>query len=477
MKKLNFFKQIAVLCICGVLSYSCEGSKDLYDMEYDYTYLPKPAPTSEDGGGAILPPKELYIPANGIWDVPSNNDFNLSSSKYSVSRKYETRNFAMMWDREFGNDLAASTGANPANTLGFLERTYAYYTNELKFVERGNSLTDKYKMLVFVRGGDDQTAYGGGAIDQVGILWMPATRLGAPYTTLAHELGHSFQYMVKADGNWGFSSNPSGGNGQAIWEVTSQFMTMMVYRDWMRVENWHLVSFMENTHLAFLHEDMRYASPYVLLYWADKYGADMVGKVWRQAVRSEDPVATYKRIQNMTQTQFNDEIFDAYRRFITWDISLIPSLEKREYANTHFTKLSAVGNNWYRIIPEKCPQNYGYNGIRLNVPTVGTTIEVDFKGVAGTAGYRAIKTEKAGWRYGFVAYQNNGNRVYSDTFSASEGKGDFTVPENTTYLWLVVSGAPTEHWEHLWDDNTSNDEQWPYEIKLSGSSLHSAMIQ
>lgn len=474
MKKNKTMRLIWTIGLLSTLSYSCTSAKDEL-IPYDYSYLPKPTPDAE--GSGVLPPKELYIPKGGIWDVPWNNNFNDPASKYSLSRKIETRNFAMLWDAQFGADLVASTGANPNNTLGFLERTYDYFSEELKFLEHGNSLTDKYKMIVFVRGGEDQTAYGGGAMDSVGILWMPSTRLGAPYTTLAHELGHSFQYMVKANGQWGFSNNTPGSNGQAIWEMTSQFMTMMVYPEWMTIENWHLVSFMENTHLAFMHENMRYASPYVLLYWTDKYGLDFVSKIWRQSVRPEDPVATYKRIQGKSQEQFNDEMFDAYRKFITWDLSIIRATEKSKYANQHTTKMSSIGNNWYRITPEKAPQNYGYNGIRLNIPTGNAAVTVDFKGVAGAAGYRAIKTDKAGWRYGFVAYQANGNRVYSDTFSAKEGTANFTVPPNTTYLWLVVSGAPTEHWEHLWDENTNNDEQWPYEIKVNGTTLHASAVQ
>jgi hypothetical protein len=471
--KMKHVKLITLISVCCIIALSCEKTK--IEEEYDdISHLIRPTPVEGNGGSGQG--KELYIPTGYIWDVPANNDFNNNNSKYSLSRRYESANLALLWDREFGNDLAVTTGANAAQVLGALERFYAYYANELKFIEVGNSLIDQYKMICFVRGGTDGTAYGGGAMDSIGILWMPAARLAPPYTTLAHEIGHAFQYMVHADGNWGFANNPVGGQGQSIFEVTSQFMTQMLYPDLMTIENWHLVNFMDNTHLALLHEDMRYESHQVLLYWTGKHGLDMVGKIWRQAVRPEDPIATYKRIQNMDQTQFNDEIFDAYRRFITWDIPLIPASEANKYANQHHTKLSLIGDSWYRIIPEKCPQNYGYNGIQLEVPAAGTTIHLDFKGIAGASGYRAINVDRAGWRYGFVAYKSDGTRVYGDTLSASAGTASFVVPENTTHLWLVVSGAPTVHWQHLWDENVNNDEQWPYEIKLTGANLNPAMI-
>ena len=38
-------------------------------------------------------------------------------------------------------------------------------------------------------------------------------------------------------------------------------------------------------------------------------------------------------------------------------------------------------------------------------------------------------------------------------------------------MWLVVSGAPQEHWHHVWDDSTYNDEQWPYQVKFSNTNL------
>ena len=51
------------------------------------------------------------------------------------------------------------------------------------------------------------------------------------------------------------------------------------------------------------------------------------------------------------------------------------------------------------------------------------------------------------------------------------GKGsgvhEFIVPENTQHLWLIVTGAPTNHWKHVVDgDNRTNDESWPYKITL-----------
>ena len=84
-----------------------------------------------------------------------------------------------------------------------------------------------------------------------------------------------------------------------------------------------------------------------------------------------------------------------------------------------------------------------------------------------------MQIDKAGWRYGFLASLNNGSRVYSAMNQENEGTATFEVPENTEYLWLVVSGAPTEHWPIIFrwgppKEDDPKEEQWPYQIKLKG---------
>lgn len=432
---------------------------------------------------ALLTPitdKEAYMPAK-VWRVPDNNDYTDNNSEYSNQRKVESDNIVVFWAKEFGEDPMSNPDTlkrfRIKEALKECDRFYDYYVDSLQFVEKGKSVTDKYKALFYVIGGKEATAFGGGAEDKIGILWTPAVRMNkAPYGALAHELGHSFQYLVHADGAWGFTSAPKGSRGQAIFEMTSQYMLWQVYPEWMTFENYHLVDFMKQTHYAFLHEINQYHSPYVLEYWSAKHGIRFMGQLWRKAEKGEDPVMAYKRLTNIKQPAFNDEIFDAARRFITWDMKRIEGVGAR-YANQHFTTLNPANDGWFRIAEAKCPQNYGYNGIKLKVPAAGSTVTLDFKGIAGAEGFRKINTDKAGWRYGFLAVKEDGSRVYGDVHSKKEGKAKFKVPENTKFLWLVVSGAPTEHWEHLTDGKTENDEQWPYEIKLAGTSPDEAMIK
>jgi hypothetical protein len=412
--------------------------------------------------------KELYIPAK-VMKVPDRNDYTNDASEYSFNRMVQSDNIAIFWNKEFGDDPTKNPKEaarfDPKAALIECERFYDYYVNDLKIVQKGKSLTDQYKMILYVFGGEEQTAFGGGVEDKIGILWTPAARMSkAPYGALAHELGHAFQYMAHAD-------NKRGPRGP-IMEMSAQYMLWQVYPEWMTFENYHLVNFMKKTHYAFLHPTNMYHSPYVLEYWSEKHGKEFFGKLCRETMEGEDPVATYKRITGIDQEKFNDEIFDAARRFITWDLKRVEKVAS-PYANQHRTKLNDSPDGWYRIDSINCPQNYGYNGIPLLVPDAGTKLSLNFKGLAGKPGYAQVKTDKAGWRYGFLAQRKNGNRVYGDVYKDADSEASFTVPKDTEHLWLVVSGAPSDHWPIPFgrQKSPSPEEQWPYQFRLMGTTV------
>lgn len=89
-----------------------------------------------------------------------------------------------------------------------------------------------------------------------------------------------------------------------------------------------------------------------------------------------------------------------------------------------------------------------------------------FKGLPNASGFNQVDASRAGWRYGYVALLKDGTRVYGDMAQGTENTVAFTVPANCSNLWFVVTGAPTVYEPHAWDDDDSNDEQWPYEIKI-----------
>ena len=77
-----------------------------------------------------------------------------------------------------------------------------------------------------------------------------------------------------------------------------------------------------------------------------------------------------------------------------------------------------------------------------------------------------------------MALLKDGARVYSAAKAPKVVAGatpeetlSFTCPVNCSKLWLVVSGAPQEHWKHAWDDDNTNDEHWPYQVQFVNTNL------
>ena len=247
----------------------------------------------------------------------------------------------------------ASRRFNVDEVLKEAERFYSYYVDTLKWVDKNKSVTAKYKFLFFVVGGTDGNAWGSTTDNKIGTFWTPATRINhGPYGVVAHELGHSFQYLLLGDGAASFSN--VGGACGIFAEMTSQFMLWQVLPEWQTFENYHLKAFMKATHLAFMHPDNQYHTCYPLEYWSYKHGVEFIGKMWREVQRGEDPVMTYKRLTKINQDQFNDEMFDACRRFVTWDLPRIEKVAAR-YADQHTTSINRVEDNWYQIAADEVP--------------------------------------------------------------------------------------------------------------------------
>lgn len=227
-----------------------------------------------------------------------------------------------------------------------------------------------------------------------------------------------------------------------------------------------------------MNESYRYNDYFVQDYWCYLHGMDMIGRLWNKSIKPEDPVEAYKRLNAMTQTQFNDEMWDCGAKFTTWDIPALKSYGASYITSRTQPKMNNQGGYVWRIDSTACPENYGHNIIQLNAPLTAKTITVNFEGKAGIAGFRTNYVPYAGWRYGFVALLKDGTRKYGDSKSASmtdnEGKSSisFDCPANCDKLWLVVSGAPGMHWRHAWDDNDANDEQWPYQVKFNNTNLY-----
>ena len=407
--------------------------------------------------------KSIYIPTE-----LEQNDFTNPESKWSYDRMVQTDNIVLFWAPGFGTNLATAPdldGHNMkvdlANLLEKLESFYKYFYNDLAFVKPGTK-ADKYKMMVMLDYSLEGTAYGGDYDSTIGALWIAPNRVqDTKLNCIAHELGHSFQSQIGSDGegdSWG---------GCGFFEMTSQWMLWQVNPDWPTDENYHLNAFRDGTHKAFLHIDNIYRSPYVIELWGEKHGLPFIAELYRQGRIGEDPAMTYMRVNGLSQEQFCDEMFDMQRRFINWDIDRVRE-NMRPYRNQWQTAMIADGK-WQRVDPKNAPENYGFNAIALDAPKAGHSVSVDFRGEAGRKGYVSVNPEKAGWRYGFVAVDKAGNATYSPMSKAKKGRITYTAPKDAEieHLWLVVMGAPTEHWRNVDGPENPGDAQWPYSIKVS----------
>jgi len=459
MKPLSYFKFFFIFSI--ILSFSCSAavrvssnSKIKAPEGFEYTFGEKPI------GG-----KKIYIPIEF-----KNNDFDSNESEWSYQRSASSDNIIVFWEKGFGQypDKASNAKLNVDinKALTKAENYYAYYRDTMKFVVKGDSKTDEYRMIIILRYQEEWLATGAGYDNIIGALWVNPWALNTD-SALAHEFGHTFQYQTACDGNYGFRDQNYVGQ---FWEQCAQYMSWQINNSSFTHEIPH---FLENVHKHFSHEDYRYQSMYLMEFWKQKHGVDFLGKLWRSAKTPEHPLQTYKRITGINQEQLNDEIFEYACKNINWDYPLgnynrnfiknVSAADQTKYK--HHTTLEVVANGYYKIADKQIPQIYGYNAIQLSVPVSGTKVTVDFEGLNGQ--WSAIE----GWRYGFVIIKENETAVYGKMKKSKKDTTTISIPENTKELWLVVTGAPTEHLNHVWDNKPDNDENFPYQVKFTNTTI------
>ena len=454
----------------------------LYNPSMPNGYLELPLSsvlgTSDLSGGIVLrnPGRILWKPS-----TYSGNDYQSNSSRWSFQRSRESEHFVVFWEKGFGADPTKASSTyrfDPSAVLRQAENIWRVYVDELGFLKPGKSTTDTYKIQLYVLYQTDWRADASGVDSKTGIGHMnPAALTARGGHTVAHEVGHTFQYLVSADlglshgYNYGYGDNASGGNGW--WESCANWQAYKVYPERQFTDGEYFEGHLPLCHLNLMHEDWRYQNCFVQDYWCMKHGKDFIGRLWRESVKPEDPVQTYKRLNKLSQEELNDEFYEGFARMATWDIDGVREAAKHRIGQheSHLTKVSTQPVVW-RVDAAYCPQNYGYNIINLNNVAPGTTVKAHFKGIAGANGYRAINVDKAGWRYGFVAYTTDEKTVYGPVGRDKEGTVELSIPADCKKLFFVVMGAPTEYWRHPWDDNVSNDEQWPYEVQFDGTNVY-----
>ena len=422
---------------------------------------------------------------------------------YNFSHMMESEHFAVFWDVRYGNDPSHlqypgdGNVASAYNILSVAEKCWKVYVNELGFLEEGKSTTDRYKIQLYVpyqkdwradaSGTDGLRPDGSWSMTGIGHFnpWAANARGGH---TIAHEVGHTFQYLVSADlgtdganhmdrgWRWGWG----GGNDNGWWESCADWQAYQIFPDRQFTDGEYFEEHLNAHYLNMLHEDWRYACCYIHDWWTMQNGRDFIGRMWRETKRYEDPIQTYQRMLNLSQEQFCDELMEGYMRMATWDIDGVRDRAKHRIGqHKNFLTAKDASQGIYSTSPATCIQNYGYHITNMKTVTTGTTVTATFRGLTDAEGYHYVYPERAGWRYAFVALMSDNTRVYGKVKSDKEGLAELTIPTghgSCKNLFFVVMGAPTQHWSHPWTsgkdsaDWPQNDEQWPYEVTFGNTT-------
>lgn len=461
---------------------------------------------------SALAQKQVYIPNEWRNFNPSDTLLYKESdpdNKYtwSKTRSRESENFIVFWDKGYGNTVPTNAESSYRVDIDDLltkaERYYELNVTQLKFADLEVSKLNKYKILIVLNHSTGWICYGGGYDFECAALWLSPNTCWPVGQAVAHEIGHSFQYMCYSDYRKETGFHSAIGQGATIWEQTAQWQSVMAHPELMFDQS---IFVYKNAHnYAFSHEWQRYQSYWFHYYLAEKYGDDIIGRIWRHNVEEAwDFNQVYMDMVGYTAEDLYREYMDHAMRLVTWDLDVCREAGKN-YIGVHTYNYVSLGGTKYQVAYSSCPQATGYNVIPLNVPPAGTTVNTAFTAMKtsselaagdpatflnGSSVYEAsgrtrynftANSASRGFRLGYVALLKDGTRVYS-TEDSVYCKGNktltenvsFQVPENVDRMWLVVSPAPSEYYVHKWDDTYSNDDQWPYQVEFEGTNIYGA---
>lgn len=471
-----------------------------------------------------IPDYNKYIcPSSGNPHFENGADYMLrQDSYYSWHRMKQSQHFFVFWSPEFGDDpngdkVPAKMRVDVDDLLNKAEQFFNTNVNMLKMstLGQGKSMLDDYKMQIYLIYQDEWLATGSGYDNKIGALWVNPSTCQPVGSTIAHEIGHSFQYQVYADKinkqgaaddmhygyRYGFGENGAG--GCAYWEQCAQWQAHLDYPQ--EMFNYEIDGWKKNYHRHFNHQFMRYSSYFLQHVFVEKYGIDAYGRIWQESEYPEDPLQTYQRLFcNNDQNQLYSDLYYYASHMVYYDLKfahntsedvVVPDNLKGNYN----TDLYKIGDQKYQVGYASCPGTTGFNIIRLKDYTPGKTVSInvealepgsalvkgdkgeildgDGKVVGTTKTYNQQENKTSNYRCGYVAVVN-GKPVYSTMwYGGTAGAGDkgfaeYTVPERASELYFVIQAAPGQYDRCPWNTDESKDEQWPYTIQLKGADVN-----
>ena len=470
----------------------------------------------------VFSQKTVYIPNE--WKNPWPSDSLLykesdpdNNYTWSKSRSVESDNVIVFWDKGYGSKKPSeSSSAYKVDEQDLLQKCESFYDleiNQLGFVDPLNSNLSKYKIMVLLNHTTDWVCYGGGYDYQISALWLGPSACKPVGHSVAHEVGHSFQYMCFSEhgGHKDSQTDNTGfhlpcGNGQTIWEQTAQWQAAQSYPSEMFSQS--IGIFRKSHNLAFSHEWHRYQS-YWLHYYLSAHYNDIttVAQVWNQPMTGQtsgngsDFNQALMKLKGLNAKDLFRLYYDYAAHCVTWDLDACRSYGKSFVGDFDY-RCVALGDTAYQVALSSAPESSGFNVIPLEVPAEGTVVTTRFTALSAgaklgqgdpaemmngdaqwtkttrTTYIRPSNAGKRGFRLGYVALLNDGSRqyiqkdtVYCEGNAESTCEVSMTVPTDIKQLWLVVLPAPTSYVAHKWDDNANNDGQWPYRFQIEGTTL------
>ncbi len=459
--------------------------------------------------------KTVYIPVEWRYNTSTYKESDPNhTAQYSKTRSRESENFIVFWEKGYGDTAPDKLSRSDAlyvdidDLLAKAELFYKLNVETLGFVDPEKSSVSKYKSIICLLHDTGWTATGSGYDFMIPALWVTPGTCKPVGHTIAHEIGHSFQYMCFSDANNHQDSETVGtgfhlavGNGAAIWESTAQWQAAQAYPNQMFSES---MGVFRNSHnYGMTNEWHRYQS-YWWLYYLCQYYNDIqtIAKIWNQPLQgAKDFNEALMALKGLSAEQLFRMYYDYAARCATWDFDACVPYRNNFIGDFRYA-CSKLDTRKYQVALSSCPQSTGFNVIPLQVPAAGTEVTTHFTALrlskatladadpgeyldgdsrfvtAKRMRYNVVNSSDRGFRLGYVALLKDGKRQYFNADSVyATGYNDvtvdvsFTVPANVSKMWLIVSPALKKYIQHKWDEDISNDDMWPYTFELEGTDI------
>lgn len=291
-------------------------------------------------------------------------------------------NFAVFLDDRFGGDISnppalgsADMSVDVSNLLAKLESFYSYYRDTLQFVG-DSSLINRYRINVFLLYSLQGTAFGGHYKATTGAFWAAPNRLkDSALNCVAHELGHCFQMQDGCDrrvANGISADDYAEWPGYSFYESAAQWMLWQVNPNWISDEKYHWDAFRQQPYKSFLSWENCYHSPYVLQYWAERSGKDIIGRIFREAHNDENAIQAYQRIAGLSYLELAAQIHEANCHTVRLDFAHARRLTRKFAAEDFANKYDSLPDGSFKISDEFAPEDFGFNV--WNVPLMNGSI-------------------------------------------------------------------------------------------------------